>query len=65
MTTIDHEADPQADDARGLSTCWRNLGWHVYKAGPCFDTKDQAIAYRDSLDAEGVVWRSQRKVWER
>ena len=48
----------------GLTTCWQNLGWHVYGAGPCFDTKDQTIAYRNSLDAQGVTWKSQRPVWE-
>lgn len=46
-------------DMRGISRCWQNDGWHVYKAGPCFDKYEQAIAYRASLDAEGVTWRMQ------
>lgn len=46
-------------DMRGISRCGINLGWHVYKAGPCFDTYEQAIRYRESLDAEGVTWRQQ------
>lgn len=49
----------------GISRCWQNQGFHVYKAGPCFDTLEQAIAYKESLDAEGVTWRSQREPWER
>ncbi len=46
-------------DMRGISKCWQGWGFHVYKAGPCFDTYEQAIEYRDSLDREGVAWRSQ------
>lgn len=46
-------------DIRSFSRCARFEGWHAYKAGPCFDTYEQAAAYRDSLDAEGVTWRSQ------
>lgn len=47
-------------DMRGISVCHHNFGWHVYMAGPCFDTYEEAIAYRVSLDAEGVTWRPQR-----
>lgn len=50
----------ETEAMRGLSSCRHNYGcWHVYGAGPCFDTKEQARAYRDSLDREGVTWRSQ------
>jgi hypothetical protein len=43
----------------GISKCWQNWGYHVYKAGPCFDTLEQAVEYKASLDAEGVTWRRQ------
>ena len=46
-------------DMRGITRCWQHNGWHVYMAGPCFDTYEQAIAYRNSLDAEGITWRPQ------
>jgi len=46
-------------DMRAITRCSRYSGWHVYKAGPCFDTYAQALAYRESLDAEGVTWRPQ------
>ena len=48
-------------DRRGISVCSRYLGWHVYSAGPCFDTYEQAVKYRDYLDAKGVTWESQRQ----
>lgn len=44
-------------DMRDITRCSRYEGWHVYGAGPCFDTYEQAIHYRDSLDEEGVTWR--------
>ena len=47
------------DEMRGLSRCWRNNGWHVYMAGPCYDTKEQAIKRRDYLDAKGITWELQ------
>lgn len=51
----------RAERLRGLSRCNLNSGgWHVYGAGPCFDTQEQAVRYRDSLDREGVTWRPQR-----
>ncbi len=53
------ESEAGERDMRGLTRCWQHNGWHVYKAGPCFDRYEQAIAYRDSLDAEGVTWRPQ------
>lgn len=43
----------------GISRCGFN-GFHVYMAGPCFDTLAQALAYKASLDAQGVKWRPQR-----
>ncbi len=42
----------------GISRCGQ-LGYHVYMAGPCFDRLSQAVAYKASLDAEGVKWRPQ------
>lgn len=44
-------------DMRGITNCWRYNGWHVYGAGPCFDTYEAAVNYRASLDADGVTWR--------
>lgn len=41
---------------RGLSRCSRYQGWHVYKAGPCFNVKAEAVVYRDKLDALGKKW---------
>ena len=38
---------------RDISRCSRNFGFHAYMAGPCFDTIEEAIAYRDRLDADG------------
>lgn len=39
-----------------LTRCWQYNGWHVYGAGPCFDTKEQAEEYKAVLDAAGVTW---------
>jgi hypothetical protein len=47
------------DDMRGITSCWQNLGYHVYMAGPCFDTREQARVYRDGLDRDGIRWRPQ------
>jgi hypothetical protein len=44
---------------RGITRCWQNNGYHVYMAGPCFDTLDEAVGYRDRLDAKGVMWLPQ------
>lgn len=49
----------RAEAWRGITRCWWNRGYHVYMAGPCFDTLAQAQAYRDSLDRDGVMWRPQ------
>ena len=48
-----------AERWRGVTRCGHG-GYHAYAAGPCFRTHEQAIAYRDSLDREGVKWRPQR-----
>jgi hypothetical protein len=48
-----------ARDTRALSRCWQNQGWHVYSAGPCFDEYENAIKYRDYLDAKGITWEQQ------
>jgi hypothetical protein len=42
----------------GISEC-SQLGFHAYMAGPCFGTVEQAVAYKESLDKEGVKWRPQ------
>lgn len=39
------------------------MGWHAYAAGPCFDKHEQAVAYRDRLDAHGITWKSQNDPW--
>lgn len=52
------DAQEKAEQMRGISRCWQG-GWHAYMAGPCFETREQAIAYRDELDREGVTWKSQ------
>ena len=46
-------------DSRGITTCAQHQGYHVYLAGPCFRTLDDARAYRLELDAEGVKWKPQ------
>ena len=45
-------------DMRGISRCWQNRGWHVYGAGPCFDTHEQAIQYREAHDK---AWAAEEK----
>lgn len=55
--------DTEERDMRDISTCWQNFGWHAYGAGPCFDTYEQAIAYRDKLDEHGITWKSQDAPW--
>lgn len=52
-------AEHEEEAMRGISRCWQNSGYHVYMAGPCFDTPEQARAYRDQLDREGVTWKPQ------
>jgi hypothetical protein len=52
-------AEALAEERRGITRCWQYMGYHVYGAGPCFDTLEQAIRYRNGLDREGVTWRPQ------
>lgn len=48
-------------DIRGVGKCLQSEGWHVYAAGPCFVSTEEAIAYRDRLDfAEEVYWPSDK-----
>lgn len=49
MTLETETATPNVDDTRGVSRCYDN-GWHVYSAGPCFDTIAEARSSRDRLD---------------
>lgn len=46
-------------DVRGITTCWQYMGFHVYGAGPCFDTKEQATLYRNTLDYNQKTWHPQ------
>ena len=58
MNTPEPEEKPSTErDMRGISTCWQYgpNGWHAYGAGPCFDTYEQAIAYRDFTDKHGYA----------
>lgn len=50
-------------DVRGLSSCWQNNGFHVYSAGPCLDSYEQALDYRSRLDYAGVTWWPQDRRW--
>lgn len=50
-------AEKPKRDMRGISTCCLP-GWHVYMAGPCFDTYAQAVIRRDYLDGKGVTWEA-------
>lgn len=52
-------AEPRRELPKGITRCWQNFGFHVYGAGPCCDTLEQAERYKASLDAEGVTWRRQ------
>lgn len=47
------------DLPEGISRCGQ-LGYHAYMAGPCFDTLEQAVEYKASLDRDGVKWRLSR-----
>jgi hypothetical protein len=54
--TADTPDTPTLDrDMRNISTCWQYApnGWHAYGAGPCFDTYEAAIKYRDLIDEVG------------
>lgn len=48
---------------RGVSRCWQNNGYHVYGAGPCLDSMEEAIDYRERLDYAGTKWVSQNGRW--
>lgn len=37
-------------DMRDISRCWQNNGYHAHGAGPCFDTYEAVIKYRDEYD---------------
>jgi hypothetical protein len=43
-----------------ISMCWQNRGYHAMGAGPCFDTVEQAVAYRDR-ELERIGRESDRK----
>lgn len=60
VSEVDDIDAPNGPDMRAITRCAQNAGFHVYGAGPCFDTYEQAVHYRESLDAEGVTWRPQR-----
>jgi hypothetical protein len=47
-------------DMRDISTCWQYAphGWHAHAAGPCFERYEQAVAYRDWLEGQGLTWAS-------
>jgi len=51
-----------ATDELHITSCWQ-FGFHAYAAGPCFDSKADAVAYRDKLDAHGITWHSQEAPW--
>lgn len=44
---------------RGISHCWQNNGFDVYSAGPCFNSIEEAVDYRERLDYAGTTWVSQ------
>ena len=52
---------PEALDTVNLSRCWQNNGWHAHGAGPCFDTREQAIRYRDAYDVAYTALMKWRK----
>lgn len=45
-----HAAE-RAHQWRRISRCWDG-GYHFAMAGPCFDTPEQAMRYRDRQEAE-------------
>jgi hypothetical protein len=59
-TTKTTKTEPERD-MRNISRCWQYSGWHAHGAGPCFDTYEEAIAYRDYYDKYG--WESARRRW--
>lgn len=40
---------------RRISRCWQG-GWHANAAGPCFDTPERAMAFRDREDDRLRLW---------
>ena len=40
----------------GIGRCSFYGGYHVYNAGPCFDTIELARKYKAKLDKKGVKW---------
>lgn len=44
-----------------ISQCWQMNGYHVYKAGPCFEKLVYALTYKAQLDERGITWHSQDK----
>lgn len=44
------------DDFRGITKCRQSEGWHVYAAGPCFESMEEAVEYRNRLDFAGVAY---------
>ncbi len=42
-----------------ITRCWQYNGYHVYQAGPCFDTLEQATNYKEWLDERDLTWHSQ------
>lgn len=46
-----------------ITICSRHLGYHAYMAGPCFDTLNAAVTYRDRLNHFDVTWKSQDESW--
>ena len=57
-TWIDAESRwvKETDGNRGISRCQvEGRGFRAYGVGPCFDTFEQAVAYRDVLDHKGAT----------
>ena len=38
-----------------ISKCWQNNGYHAHGAGPCFDTLEAALLYRDEYQKDQKV----------
>lgn len=52
---------------KDISRCWQYSGYHVYGAGPCFNTRDMAELYKRFLDKHETTWMSEeertRNLW--
>lgn len=60
---METETEAQVEyDTRGLSRCHHAFGWHVYMAGPCFEKREDAIVYRDRLDARRALYGNRGRV---